>query len=469
MSQYLQHPVFQIVSEIADKSKTPVFVIGGFVRDTILERETKDIDIVVAGSGIELAELVAVTLDKTLKITIFKTFGTAMLKWQGLDIEFVGARKESYSKNSRKPTVENGTLEDDQFRRDFTINALAYSLNKEDFGNLVDPFNGVQDLRNKIIRTPMEPDITFSDDPLRMMRAIRFATQLDFRIEEKTFESIQRNAERITIVSMERISEELNKIILSSKPSFGFKLLEKSTLLKYIFPELQNMKGVHPQNGLLHKDNFYHTMQVLDNLSSKSENLWLRWAALLHDIGKPETKRFAEETGWTFHGHEIVGARMVPDIFRRLKLPLGDKMKYVQSLVLLHLRPIILSKEEITDSAIRRLLFDAGDFTDDLMMMCEADITSKNSETVKKHLRNFKIVRKKLKEIEEKDAIRNFHPPISGDMIIEIFNVAPGKEVGIIKNAIKEAILEGEIKNDYKQAFDLMMKIGKKLGLQPKK
>lgn len=469
MPNKLKHPVFQIVSQIAEENTTPVYVIGGFVRDTLLGKESKDIDIVVVGSGIELAEAVATRLDKATKVTIFKTFGTAQLKWKGYHIEFVGARKESYRKDSRKPVVENGTLEDDQLRRDFTINTLAYSLNKVDYGNLIDPFQGVDDLNNRIIKTPLEPGVTFSDDPLRMLRAIRFATQLDFRIEEKTFEAIQQSAERIKIISMERVSDELNKIILSSKPSFGFKLLEKSSLLSYIFPELQNMKGVNPKNGLKHKDNFYHTLKVLDNLTEMSDNIWLRWAALLHDIGKPETKRFTEETGWTFHGHEIVGAKMIPEIFRKLKLPLNEKMKYVQTLVLLHLRPIILSKEEITDSAIRRLLFDAGDHLEDLMLMCEADITSKNPETVKKHLRNFKIVRKKLREIEEKDTIRNFQPPISGDLIIETFEIIPGREVGMIKNAIKEAILDGVIKNDFQQAFDLMLKMGEDLGLKRKK
>jgi poly(A) polymerase len=469
MSEHLQHPVFQIVSRISEEKSLPSYVIGGFVRDSILGRDSKDIDIVVIGSGIEMAEAVAEEMDKAPKITVFKTFGTAMLKWKGFEIEFVGARKESYRKDSRKPTVENGTLVDDQLRRDFTINALAYSLNKENYGELVDPFNGLDDLENRIIRTPCDPLITFSDDPLRMLRAIRFAAQLDFRIEDSTFEAIVQNAGRIQIISKERISEELNKIMLTAKPSFGFKLLEKAGLLPWFFPELQNMKGVNPKNGLKHKDNFFHTLKVLDNLSEKSDNLWLRWAALLHDIAKPETKRFTEETGWTFHGHEIVGARMVPEIFKKLKLPLNDKMKYVQTLVLLHLRPIILSKEEITDSAIRRLLFDAGDYIEDLMMLCEADITSKNPETVKKHLKNFKIVRKKLKEIEEKDAIRNFQPPVTGDMIIDTFEVGPGREVGIIKNAIKEAILDGLIKNNREEAIEYMLKIGRDLGLKPRK
>ena len=468
MSIQLQHPVFEIVSRIAAANNTPAYVIGGYVRDYLLERPSKDIDIVVVGSGIKMAELVVANLAKAPRISVFSNFGTAMLKWKGYDIEFVGARKESYRKESRKPLVENGTLEDDQLRRDFTINAMAFSLNKEDYGALLDPFNGLEDLKNGIIRTPLEPGITFSDDPLRMLRAIRFSTQLDFVIEDNTFEAIQKQAERIKIISMERVSEELNKILLSDKPSFGFKLLEKSGLLKYIFPELQEMKGVSPKNGQRHKDNFYHTLEVVDNLSSKTDNLWLLWAALLHDIGKPPTRRFSPDTGWTFHGHEIVGARMVPEIFRSLRLPLNEKMKYVQALVLLHLRPIILSNEEITDSAVRRLLFDASDNIDDLMMMCEADITSKNPETVKKHLRNFSSVRKKLKEIEEKDAIRNFQPPITGEMIISTFGIPPGKEVGDIKHAIKEAILDGKIRNKYEEAYDYMLQIAADMGISPK-
>lgn len=468
MKKCLNDPIFNVISQIGEKENIPVFVIGGFVRDAILKRPSKDIDIVALGSGIEIAEKVAKKLGPKVKVSVFKNYGTAMLRHRDCEIEFVGARKESYRKNSRNPIVEDGTLVDDQNRRDFTINALAISLNKENYGELIDPFNGVEDLNARLIRTPLDPDITFSDDPLRMFRAVRFSTQLDFRIEDKTYQSICKNYSRISILSGERIIDELNKILLSPKPSVGIKILENTGLLNEFFPELQKLKGVDNIDGKIHKDNFYHTLEVLDNVRKNSDNLWLLWAALLHDIAKPKTKRFVEELGWTFHGHEYLGAKMIPSIFKKLKLPLNEKLKYVQKLIQLHMRPIVLSQDIVTDSAVRRLLFDAGNDIDDLMLLCEADITSKNESTVKKHLNNFKIVREKLIEIEEKDTLRNFQPPVSGELIIETFDLKPSKIVGDIKNAIKEAILEGEIRNDSKEAFDFMIKIGEKLGLKRK-
>jgi poly(A) polymerase len=462
----LNHSIFQIISEIVTANDLPCYVIGGYVRDLILGRPSKDIDVVVVGSGIDLAGLVAKRIGRKGRISIYSNFGTAMLRYEDMDIEFVGARKESYRTDSRKPIVEDGSLEDDQNRRDFTINALAVSLNRDTFGELSDPFNGISDLNLKIIRTPLSPDITYSDDPLRMMRAIRFATQLGFEIEAGSLESIKRNRERIGIISNERIIDELNKIVLSPKPSVGFFLLEKTGLLELVFPELSRMKGVAVVDNLRHKDNFRHTLQVLDTLSQKSGDLWLRWAAILHDIGKPPTRKYLKGHGWTFHGHEFVGAKMVPDIFRRMHQPLGQPMKYVQKLVLLHLRPIALVEEEVTDSAVRRLLFEAGDDIEDLMMLCEADITSKNDAKVKQYLLNFQQVRQKLREIEEKDAVRNFQPPVDGELIMKTFNIGPCREVGIIKNTIKEAILEGDIGNNYEQAFQLMIDKGEELGLK---
>jgi len=466
LKKHLKHPVFEIVSKTANKMGVQAYVIGGYVRDILLQRESKDIDIVVLGSGIELAQNVADKIGDT-HVNVFKNFGTAMMKHEDWEIEFVGARKESYRSDSRKPIVENGTLEEDQHRRDFTINAMGISLNKENYGELLDPFDGVNDLKNKIIKTPLDPDITYSDDPLRMMRAIRFATQLDFKIDERSLESIIHNKERIRIVSMERITEELNKIILALQPSIGFKYLFDTGLLKIIFPEMAALQGIDVRNGMAHKDNFYHTLQVLDNISDMSNDLWLRWAAILHDIAKPATKRFDLEVGWTFHGHEDKGSRMVKHIFRHLKLPLNEKMKYVEKMVLLHLRPIVLAQSIVTDSAVRRLLMEAGEEIDDLMTLCHADITSKNQLKVRKYIRNFELVREKLKEVEEKDKLRNWQPPITGEEIMKTFNLKPGKEVGVIKNAIREAILEGDIKNDFNEAFEFMLIEGKKIGLLP--
>lgn len=469
MNICLNDNIFGILRNVIEVENVQAYVIGGWVRDCLLKREhaEKDIDIVVTGSGIDIARKAARKLGPGIKVTVFKNFGTAMFRSGDYEIEFVGARKESYTRGSRKPAVENGTLEDDQNRRDFTINALAISINKESYGELLDPFGGISDLENKIIRTPLDPDITFSDDPLRMMRAIRFANQLDFTIEDKTFASIKNNAERIRIVSSERIVTELNKIILCPQPSKGFNLLDRSGLLSIILPAIANLKGVETIEGKGHKDNFYHSIKVLDNISRKTDNLWLRWSALLHDIAKPVTKKYSPEAGWSFHGHEYIGSKMIPEIFRSLRLPLNEKMKYVQKMVDLHLRPIVLSQEVVTDSAIRRLLFEAGDDIDDLMMLCEADITSKNEAKKTRHLENFKIVRNKLKEIEEKDAMRNFQPPVDGSEIIKAFGIRPGKEVGIIKNTIREAIIEGIIPNEHEAARKLMFEKGKEMGLNP--
>lgn len=470
-SAYLDYPVFkELIGAVRDYGR-PAYVVGGYVRDKILSRRTKDIDIVVVGSGIELAENYAARLGRGAKAVLFKNFGTAMVRFKDKDedwiVEFVGARKESYRADSRKPVVENGSLEDDQNRRDFTINTLALSLNDGDFARLLDPFGGFKDLEAGLIRTPLEPDRTYSDDPLRMMRAIRFASQLDFVIEKESFESIKRNAARINIISRERINDELEKIILSKKPSIGFNLLMDSGLLNIIFPEFVALKGAEYIDGKGHKDNFHHTLQVLDNVAEKSGNLWLRWSAILHDIAKPVTKKFEQGAGWTFHSHEFVGAKMIPKLFHRMKMPVDERMKYVQKMVLLHLRPIVLSQEEVTDSAVRRLLFDAGDEIDDLMMLCEADITSKNPEKVKRYMKNFELVRQKLVEVEQKDRIRNWQPPVSGELIMKTFGIPPGREVGIIKNAIREAILDGIIHNDFEEAYELMIGEGRKLGLAP--
>ena len=458
--------IFTQIAETADELGIECYVVGGYVRDLFLERPSKDIDVVVVGSGIEMAQALGRRLGKGAHVSVFKNFGTAQVKYHNIEVEFVGARKESYQRDSRKPIVEDGTLEDDQNRRDFTINAMAVCLNKDRFGELVDPFNGLADMKERTIRTPLDPDITFSDDPLRMMRCIRFATQLNFYIDDDTFDSLCRNKERIEIISGERIADELNKIILSPIPSKGFIDLERSGLLELIFPELAAMQGIETKNGRAHKDNFYHTLEVLDNISKTTDNLWLRWGALLHDIAKPVTKRWEPKVGWTFHNHNFIGEKMIPNIFRRMKLPMNEKMKFVQKMVSLHMRPIVIADDIVTDSAVRRLLFEAGDEIDDLMTLCEADITSKNTERKQRFLNNFALVRQKLKDIEEKDRVRNFQPPISGDEIMEIFKIAPCKEVGQLKSSIKDAILDGIIPNEYDAAYEYMLKKAEKYGMK---
>ena len=462
----LSHNIFRVITQASEEIKLESYVIGGFVRDHILKRgEPKDIDIVAVGSGIELAKKVAEILPHKPKVQVFKNYGTAMLRAYDMEIEFVGARKESYQKDSRKPIVEDGSLEDDQNRRDFTINALALGLNEDNFGNLLDPFDGIEDLNSKIIKTPLDPDITYSDDPLRMLRAIRFATQLNFKIEKESLDAISRNKKRIKIISKERITDELHKIMLAEKPSKGFSLLHKTGLLHIIMPELTALEGIDEIEGQKHKDNFWHTLEVVDNIAENTDDLWLRWAALLHDIGKAPTKKFHKKIGWTFHGHEFVGAKMVFKLFKRLRLPLNDKMKYVQKLVLMSSRPIAIVDNDVTDSAVRRLIFDAGEDIEDLMTLCEADITTKNPNRFKKYHNNFKVVRTKMKEVEERDHVRNFQPPVTGEEIMETFNIRPSREIGIIKDTIKEAILEGEIPNEHEAARNLMLKKGKELGL----
>jgi poly(A) polymerase len=465
----LSQPVFKTISQAADVLELETYVIGGYVRDYILKRGTaKDIDVVAVGSGIELARKVSQLLPNKPKVQVFKTYGTAMLRSGQTEVEFVGARKESYTRDSRNPIVEDGSLQDDQNRRDFTINALAIRLNDAHYGDLIDPFGGIEDLEKGIIRTPLDPDITYSDDPLRMMRGIRFASQLNFTIEKESLASITRNADRIKIITRERIVDELNKIMMSPTPSKGFLLLEKTGLLPYILPELVALKGIDEVEGQKHKDNFYHTLEVVDNISQNTNDVWLRWAALLHDIGKAPTKKFSKKVGWTFHGHEFVGSKMVYKLFKRLKMPLNDKMKFVQKMVLMSSRPIVISEDHVTDSAVRRLIFDAGDNIEDLMTLCEADITTKNSKRFKKYHNNFKVVRTKMKEVEERDHVRNFQPPVSGEEIMKTFGLAPGREIGIIKEAIKEAILEGVIPNEYEAAHAFMVEKGKEIGLNLK-
>lgn len=468
-SRYLELPVFVALTDAVRELGKPAFIVGGYVRDLIMDRPTNDVDVVVVGSGIELAQIFAKKIGPGAKVNVFKNFGTAMVRFHDdreWIVEFVGARKESYRRDSRKPIVEDGSLKDDQDRRDFTINTLAISLNEDDYGRLLDPFGGLNDLSEKIIRTPLDPDTTFSDDPLRMMRAVRFASQLNFNIERESFEAIRHNAHRISIVSQERINTEIEKIMMTARPSAGFYLLKDAGLLQFIFPELIALQGATYIEGKGHKDNFSHTLKVLDNVAAKSNNLWLRWGALLHDIAKPKTKKFDPLNGWTFYAHEFIGAKMVPKLFHRMKLPADERMRYVQKLVLLHLRPIVLSQEEVTDSAVRRLLFDAGDDVDDLMLLCEADITSKNPDKVQRYMKNFEIVRDKLVEVELKDRVRNWQPPISGELIMKTFGILPGKDVGTIKSTIREAILDGIIHNNFEEAYELMLKEGEKLGLK---
>ena len=467
LKEHFNNKIFHQISETADELGLECYVVGGYVRDIFLNRPSKDIDVVVVGSGIEMAEALGKKLGRGAHVSVFRNFGTAQVKFRDTEVEFVGARKESYSHDSRKPIVENGTLEDDQNRRDFTINAMAVCLNHERYGELVDPFGGLDDLKERTIRTPLDPDITFSDDPLRMMRCIRFAAQLNFYIDDVTFSALERNKERIRIISRERIADELNKILLSPVPSKGFVELDRCGLLELIFPEVSALQGVEVKNGRAHKDNFYHTLEVLDNISKQTNNLWLRWSALLHDIAKPRTKRWEPKIGWTFHNHNFIGEKMIPEIFRKMKLPMNEKMKFVQKMVSLHMRPIVIADEEVTDSAVRRLLFEAGDDIDDLMLLCEADITSKN-ETRKQHfLENFKLVRFKLKDLQDRDYKRLFQPPIDGEEIMRIFGLGPCREVGVLKETMKNAILDGKISNDYEIAYKFMMEKAKKMGLVP--